>query len=292
MMEQAERQREQQEALRLEKLPRTLHHGDDMAVHQVGEEYIDVERHNARRFVQTLQNFVPSLLTLRSSIEVDEAVQEFSAKYCQGLFSQQQISPNNTSSTHNLTLITIINADGIYLASYSALLLNLKLIKQGYYQDQHMKPVPMTEEQFVEGVHGSGVLVYLSDTWLSELYQNILASSLLEKCGYSTNTSNNYALINLLTDLDGLGSCQQGGQLLSDCQRLERAATHVDTSPEVDAGVKLSRRVLSCCWDSMLSVLSAGLGDLRGQLGVTSSLALLLGSEVAREEHRRARESI
>jgi brefeldin A-inhibited guanine nucleotide-exchange protein 3 len=62
-----------------------------------------------------------------------------------GMFSQQQISPDNTSSTHNLTLITIINADGIYLASYAALLLNLKLIKQGYYQEQHMKPVPMTE---------------------------------------------------------------------------------------------------------------------------------------------------
>ena len=58
------------------------------------------------------------------------------------------------------------------------------------------------------------------------------------------------------------------------------------------SGVKLSRRVLSCCWDSMLSVLSAGLGDPRGQLGVTSSLALLLGSEVAREEHRRAKDSI
>lgn len=42
----------------------------------------------------------------------------------------------------------------------------------------------------------------------------------------------------------------------------------------------------------MLSVLSAGLGDPRGQLGVTSSLALLLGSEGAREEHRRARDSI
>lgn len=38
------------------------------------------------------------------------------------------------------------------------------------------------------------------------------------------------------TDLDGLGSCQQGGQLLSDCQRLERAATHTDSSPEVDSG--------------------------------------------------------
>jgi hypothetical protein len=39
-----------------------------------------------------------------------------------------------------------------------------------------------------------------------------------------------------VTDLDGLESCQQGGQLLSDCQRLERAATHTDSSPEVDAG--------------------------------------------------------
>jgi hypothetical protein len=35
MLEQAERQREQQEALRLEKLPRTLHHGDDVTLHQV-----------------------------------------------------------------------------------------------------------------------------------------------------------------------------------------------------------------------------------------------------------------
>lgn len=62
-----------------------------------------------------------------------------------GLFAQQQRSPDSSSSTRNLTLITIINADGIYLATYLALLLNLKLIKQGYYQEQHTKPVPMTE---------------------------------------------------------------------------------------------------------------------------------------------------
>lgn len=65
--------------------------------------------------------------------------------FISGLFAQQQIKPDNSSSTHNLTLITIINADGIYLATYLALLLNLKLIKQGYYQEQHTKPVPMTE---------------------------------------------------------------------------------------------------------------------------------------------------
>ncbi|XP_049951444.1 brefeldin A-inhibited guanine nucleotide-exchange protein 3 [Schistocerca serialis cubense] len=286
----AEREREQQEALRLEKLPRSLHHSD-MPFPRVREEYTDVERHNARHFAQTLQSLLPSLLALRSSIEVDEAIQDFSSKYCRGLFAGQHISARETTSPHSLALITVVNADGIYLATYAALLLNLKLIKLGYYL-QDTKPIPMTEAEFVEGVHGSGVLVYLSDTWLSELYQHVLALNMLERSGYRPSSGNNYALINLLTDLDGLGSTQQGGQLLSDCQRLERAASHGETSPEVDAGLKLSRRVLSCVWDSMLAVLSAALGEDGVPLGVTSSLALLLGSEGAREEHRRARDSV
>ncbi|CAG2068972.1 unnamed protein product, partial [Timema podura] len=83
LVEEAERQRERQEAMRLEKLPRTLHE-NQLDLHQVGEEYIDVERHNARHFAQILHALVPTLLTLRSSIEVDEALQEFSSKYCLG----------------------------------------------------------------------------------------------------------------------------------------------------------------------------------------------------------------
>lgn len=55
------------------------------------------------------------------------------------------------------------------------------------------------QEQFVEEVHGSGVLVYLSATWLSELYQQVLACNLMEKCGYSPNTKENNALVNVLT---------------------------------------------------------------------------------------------
>ncbi|GLG94562.1 LOW QUALITY PROTEIN: uncharacterized protein GBIM_01757, partial [Gryllus bimaculatus] len=290
LVAEVEREREQQELLRLEKLPRTLHQ-DHLTIHQIGEEYIDVERHNARHFVQSLHGLVSRLLSLRSSIEVDGALQDFSSKYCHGLFAGQHLAHDDVGSTHNLALITIMNADGIYLATYSALLLNLKLIKQGYYV-QDNKPIPMTEGEFVEGVHGSGVLVYLTDTWLSELYQQVLASSILEKCGYQPNSGNNYALVNLLTDLDGLNSNQQGGQLLSDCQRLERAAAPSEPSAEVEASIKLSRRVLSCCWDSMLRVLSVPLSDHPAQLGVTSSLALLLGSEGAREEHRRARDSV
>jgi len=51
----------------------------------------------------------------------------------------------------------------------------------------------------VEEVHGSGVLVYLSATWLSELYQQVLACNLLEKCGYNPSSPENNALVNVLT---------------------------------------------------------------------------------------------
>lgn len=53
----------------------------------------------------------------------------------------------------------------------------------------------------MEEVHGSGVLVYLSATWLSELYQQVLACNLLEKCGYNPSSTENNALVNVLTGM-------------------------------------------------------------------------------------------
>jgi len=70
-----------------------------------------------------------------------------------------------------------------------------------------------------------------------------------------------------VTDLDGLGSCQQGGQLLSDCQRLERAATHTDSSPEVDAGESVQTVLMYVLW-SLLG--RCNLGSY--QFSITSTL--------------------
>jgi brefeldin A-inhibited guanine nucleotide-exchange protein 3 len=61
-----------------------------------------------------------------------------------GLLSQQQVRPEDDSSSQTLSQITIINADGIYLATFTALLLNLKLIRIGYYKDDTKQP-PVTE---------------------------------------------------------------------------------------------------------------------------------------------------
>lgn len=40
--------------------------------------------------------------------------------------------------------------------------------------------MPLTEDEFVDEVQNSGVLVYLSATWLRELYQQVLATDLLK----------------------------------------------------------------------------------------------------------------
>lgn len=51
----------------------------------------------------------------------------------------------------------------------------------------------------MEEVHGSGILVYLSASWLSELYQQVLVTNLLQLAGFNTEENNEYIpLINLL----------------------------------------------------------------------------------------------
>nr|CAI5817156.1 unnamed protein product [Callosobruchus analis] len=253
-----------QQLQKLYKLPKSLNVGRT----GVEECNTDVERHNARHFVKTLQHILlPNLMTLRSSIQVDEVLQEFSSKCCQ----------HNSAQSYEIS--TIMNADGIYLATYSALLLDLKLIQSGHYENTKI-PVPITEAQFVEEIHGSGVLVYVSATWLCELYQNVIAKSLLISSGYDPKNSHQPALISLLTDVGGL--CPS--QLLSDWQKLQKVHGTSESNPEIDAGIKLSRRVLTCCWSSVVSVLGTPLGD-KPHSGGTSALSRLVARR-ARQKHR------
>ncbi|KAI4456589.1 guanyl-nucleotide exchange factor [Holotrichia oblita] len=266
-----------QQLQKLHHLPKSLNLGRA----GIEECNTDMERHNARHFVKTLQNILlPNLLTLRSSIQIDDVLQEFASKCCQH------------NSAQNYEITTIMNADGIYLATYSALLLNLKLIQCGHY-DESLKDsnIPLTETQFVDEVHGSGVLVYVSATWLCELYQSVLAKSLLELAGYNPKMQPQPALINLLVDVGGFGT----SQLLTDWQKLQKVHGLPENSPEIEAGIKLSRRAASLSntlklqsrSSSILSLLSASSCKNQGaklpashalSLDVLLSKGLALGS--------------
>lgn len=220
----------------------------------------DNDRQHARDFAKALrQDLVPKLLRLRSCVELDEAMQEFASAVC------QENSMNFSDFDYNLTAI---NADGIYLAIYSSLLLSLQLMRAGYYDQHSVKEsilVPMSEQQFVTSVQNTGVLVYLSSPWLCELYQSVIVSNILEAMTRQQleGTGPRCALVDMLCDAGGLANTQ----MLSEWQRLQTATVKHSDDEQHDkrreAAKKLCRRLLTCCWDSMVIVLSSGLGDLQ-----------------------------
>lgn len=237
----------------------------------------DFDRHHAREFAKKVAaDLVPRLLRLRSSVEVDQAIQQFAADIC------TENSANYSDSDYNLTAI---NADGIYLATCSALMLSLQLMKAGHYTDSD-EPVaiPLTEQQFVTTVQNTGVLVYLSTFWLCELYQSIIATNPLSCLSQVSQPDSRCAIVDLLRDAGGFGS----SQMLSDWQHLQSVCSlQPETNERRDAAKKLSRRLLTCCWESMVAILSAGLGD-NVAANTTKSRLVTLSQKTLKMKMRRA----
>lgn len=80
---------------RLKKVPKTLLGKEDAGKEErerieklclARYEFAQQERQNARRFIKILQSFLPDLLAIRSSIEADQALQEFASKYCESIY--------------------------------------------------------------------------------------------------------------------------------------------------------------------------------------------------------------
>ena len=74
----------------------------------------------------------------------------------------------------------------------------------------------MSRREFLDSVLGSGLLIYLSPVWLSEVYDLVNELDVFEfgmRCGEGGRVN---TLKNLLVDLDGLGKTHRGAQLLSD----------------------------------------------------------------------------
>lgn len=210
----------------------------------------DYDRHHARDFAKIIaEDLVPKLLQLKNAVEIDEYLQEFSSNIC------KQNTSNFSDFDFNLTAI---NADGIYLATLSALLLGLQLTEAGHYENEEPVTIPLSEQQFVQSVQNSGILVCLSCSWLRELYQCVLVSNPLSHYRKSESSSN--ALIDLLYDAGGFGG-EAWMTIWQKMQSVSRVKTQ--ESDERIAAKKIARRLLTCCWESMLDILSTGLSVIK-----------------------------
>ncbi|XP_033096909.1 brefeldin A-inhibited guanine nucleotide-exchange protein 3-like isoform X2 [Anneissia japonica] len=265
---------------------------------RLAERNEEEERNGARQYIEALIKLLPSIIAEGDPKVVDEMLLEFASTFVGNYTAKRQQSvqekgSNNSSPTKKLNLTPVINADGIYVATYYALLLNLKLLKSGHYGSEECK-LPMNKQQFVNKVHDSGILIYLSSTWLGELYNQLLKKNVLGLAGYKPELVQcNKALITLLTEIDGLTSREIGGQMMHDATSPSKVVLHiVSNSPDQasEAGMKFTRGVLVTMWDQILTVLAAPL-TMRGITGI-GSIAFLLGTEGAKEQNSRDRDSI
>ncbi|GFN83267.1 Brefeldin a-inhibited guanine nucleotide-exchange protein 3-like [Plakobranchus ocellatus] len=264
------------------------------------------ERENARRFLATLQQVMPELMDCRSVWDVDEMLQELASRFCSSI-SQNVFGPQTGGAA---VQGVVLNSDGVYFATIAALKLNLRLLESGYYK--YRRSVHVTQSEFLNEMFSSGLLLYLPPAWLRELYRHVLKSSLLRvdllTAPAESGMSAAVPLVQFLQDLEGLGTTEERGRLMSE-HREESDSCEVhdaDRARRVEAGKSLAASVMSACWPEVLDILSVMLNDpssVGGGSGGSSgggggsvlgrpSLALLLATDSAQEDVRRARSAI
>uniref|UniRef100_A0A665VL75 ARFGEF family member 3 n=1 Tax=Echeneis naucrates TaxID=173247 RepID=A0A665VL75_ECHNA len=232
----------------------------------------EADQQSARLFVQSLVVLLPRLLGLATATEVDLSLQNFSSTFC-GIHSP------GFEAGDTLSCQSLMNADGLYLVSYYALLLNLKLCCCDHYRRRSLAP-----KEFVRLIQSSGVLVVLSQAWIEELYHQVLERNLLAEAGYwGSPDDHTLPLITMLTDIDGLGSSAIGGQLI------RRASSRLPLTSD-KTGAVFSRFILTGVWKNLIDVLST---PLTGRMaGSSKGLAFILGAEGVKEQSQRERDTI
>ena len=190
-----------------------------------------------------------------------------------------------------------MNADGVYFTTYRVIHLNVKLRREGHYASKEEERIPtITEKEFLTSVLDSGILIYLSSTWLKEVYRIVLRKDLFEGSQVASPIvhlcSGWWHLIMLphlcmyivslyFADIDGFGTIEEHGQLLVEYKRLQRTpsgSNKMELDDKNAAGKKYSRRILSAIWDYVISISSKVMSSSVSQ-ELSSNLGSLLTSK-------------
>ncbi|KAM4694675.1 LOW QUALITY PROTEIN: brefeldin A-inhibited guanine nucleotide-exchange protein 3 [Discoglossus pictus] len=243
----------------------------------------EADQHSARLFVQSLESLIPRLLTLQRMEEVDTTLQNFASTFCGSVMHSPGFESNSSISFQ-----TLLNADSLYIVSYYALLLNLKLSNNDYYRKKSAL-APVTLKEFMKQVQSSGVLMVFSQAWIEELYHQILDRNMLGESGYWGSPEGHcLPLISMLINIDGLGSSAIGGQLLTSTSFPLPPEKNMDATAL--AGVAFARYILIGCWKNLIDTLSA---PLTGRMaGSSKGLAFILGAEGVKVQNQKERDAI
>ena len=166
-----------------------------------------------------------------------------------------------------------MNADGIYLTTYRVVHLNVKLKREGHYALGEEDRFPsISEKEFLESILESGILIYLSSTWLKEVYSIVVTQDLFEGCQVGS------PIVNLCSDVDGFATVKEYGQLLVEYRRKHDQSQDLSETARNEAGRKYTRRILSAIWDHIVSISSKVVSASATQ-DLSSNLSSLLTSK-------------
>ncbi|VDM75695.1 unnamed protein product [Strongylus vulgaris] len=175
------------------------------------------EKITAQKFVDSLVDRITEWSSFKSTLELDEAILEFSSEFY-----------NDFSAVHNEAFKSkskiqqeFLNTDAIYITAYSTLCLAYRgedtmqwvkptfrdtLLKSGcivYVSESWLQ-----KTTFRDTLLKSGCIVYVSESWLQKVYDHAVKAPFAEFSG---------ALLGVVQDFDGLDR-----RILTDVERLRK----------------------------------------------------------------------
>ncbi|CAG9537287.1 unnamed protein product [Cercopithifilaria johnstoni] len=167
----------------------------DSADNKSAEEEIET----ANCYINKLRNAIPKWMQIKSTIEIDEAIQEFASNF----FSEFMLAQKDAFELHGQAQSHFLNSDAIYLTTYAALAVI-------YYENNKQT---FNKFWFINEVLRSDCIVYSSDHWLTVVYENLI--KLKMKIKYLDDVK--VPLISVIEDYTG-----HSAQIMSDVRRIRQ----------------------------------------------------------------------
>ncbi|XP_077586255.1 brefeldin A-inhibited guanine nucleotide-exchange protein 3 [Stigmatopora nigra] len=204
-----------------------------------GEPGSPAGRRGARLLARALAALLPRLLASEGGAQADRQLLDFAHAFCSGP-GEAPLGPE-------------LPADAVYLLTFSALLLNLKLRHCDFYR-RGVLPPALGPEEFARGIRDVGASV--SPAWTEELHRQLVERDLLGQAGYREATAPPPPLVAMLMDTDAPGG---GGARAGANSRQSSGSDDDDVTVAAVAGAAFSRFLLTSLWGQLTEVLSAPL---------------------------------
>ncbi|KAJ1346287.1 hypothetical protein KIN20_001045 [Parelaphostrongylus tenuis] len=196
---------------------------------RISDDDESTEKITAKQFVDSLIDKIAEWSKFKSTLEVDDAILDFSSGFY-NVFSAVQ---NEAFKSKSKAQLEFLNTDAIYITVYSTLCLALR----------GKEAVPWMT--FRDNVLKSGCIVYASESWLRNVYDNAVDSTFGEI---------EAALLHVVKDYDGLDH-----RILTDVERLQQISLGKPQEKPIEERIA-ARWFIASEWNSIVQILSTFLG--------------------------------